>query len=386
MSDSFRQCDLDRALTDLSADRDAMPWGERRALAAFAAEQLNRTERRSVALALFRVLAADPKWEVRKEVAASLPLLPDDEFVPLAAKLTSDSNGFVRKAAERSLDRRKRGLSQAGPRRRGLSQVLSEIDELGRRNGNRVANKVRQLVDQLYDAMAGTTVHELRGVLTPLIAAASRLREKALRRPLAPGDFDGDLETIATGLELFERFIDDMRAYSQTVPTERTPVQLDKVVAEAHQLARDRLEATNQGLDCLDVSISVDQRLTICVARHSVLAAVRNVLTNAYEAALAQDERVERRIRLQAVLVEGVEVRIVVSDSGIGMCNEDLREVRAFIPGRTSKKGNGTGFGLPIAQRAMTAHGGWISIESVENEGTTVTMTLPVDAFSEGGK
>jgi len=386
MSESFRQCDLDRALTDLSADRDAMPWAERRALVASAAEQLNRAELRSAALALFRVLAADPKWEVRKEVAASLLLLPDDEFVALAAKLTSDSNGFVRKAAERSLDRRKRGLSQTGTRRRGLSQILREIDELGRRNGNRVASKVRQLVDQLYDAMAGTTVHELRGVLTPLMAATARLREKALNRPLEPDVFDSDLETIATGLELFERFIDDMRAYSQTVPAERTPMQLEKVVAEAHRLARDQLEAANQDLSCLDVSVSVDHRITICVARHYVLAAVRNVLTNAYEAALAQDERLERRISLRAVLIEGVEVRIVVSDSGIGMSNEDLREVRAFIPGRTSKKGNGTGFGLPIAQRAMTAHGGWISIESVENEGTTVTMTLPVDALSEGGK
>lgn len=378
--------DLHRALADLSANREALPWIERRALAASLGDSLADFDQRAVALRLLGLLADDPKWEVRKEIASHLPLLPDNEFVALAAKLSSDSNSWVRKAANLALDRRKRGLNQTGPRRRGLAQVLTDLDEVELKHGNRITNKVRQLVDQLYDAMAGSTVHELRGVLTPVMSAASRLQAKARRQSRGGGDIGNEVETIATGLELLNRFVDDMRAYSQTVPVERTPSQLEPVITEAHRLVRERLEAVGCDLNGLEVSISVDPQIAVCVARHHVLAAVRNVLSNAYEAVVASDGRRQGRICLDAVGVEGAEVRIVIQDSGIGVSQADLRELRAFIPGRTTKKGSGTGFGLPIAHRNITAHGGTISIESEEGVGTTVTMTLPVEGFSEGGK
>jgi signal transduction histidine kinase len=56
-----------------------------------------------------------------------------------------------------------------------------------------------------------------------------------------------------------------------------------------------------------------------------------------------------------------------VQDNGVGINSDDLGQLGAFIPGRTTKKGSGTGFGLPIAQRYVAAHGGSISIDSVEN-------------------
>lgn len=378
--------DLDRVLTDLDADREAMSWPERRALAASLREQLAQPDCHATALGLVRLLADDPKWEVRKEIAGSLTLLPDDELLPLAARLTSDSNSFVRKAAERCLDRRKRGLSQPGPRRGVLAQILCDLEEVERKHGRRLANKVRQLVDQLYDSMAGTAVHELRGILTPLKSATNRLRERTRKRSHDNADLEPDLNVLSAGLEFLERFVDDVRAYSQSVPVERTPAQLGGVIAEAHRLVRVRLEASNHDLNRLDVSISVDPRITVCIARHGILAAVRNVLTNAYEAVLLRGSGADGRISLEAVVIEGVEARIAVCDNGIGICEEDLREVRAFIPGRTTKKGSGTGFGLPIAHRNITAHGGTISIESEEGIGTRVIMTLPVEGFSEGGK
>lgn len=54
-------------------------------------------------------------------------------------------------------------------------------------------------------------------------------------------------------------------------------------------------------------------------------------------------------------------------------------ELREFVPGRTSKKNRGTGYGLPIARRYVTAHGGSLAIDSQLGQGTTVTVTLPVE-------
>ncbi|MCF7734333.1 MAG: ATP-binding protein [Akkermansiaceae bacterium] len=52
-----------------------------------------------------------------------------------------------------------------------------------------------------------------------------------------------------------------------------------------------------------------------------------------------------------------------------------------FIPGKTSKRG-GSGYGLPLCNRYLTAHGGRLALESQEDEGTTATVFLPVSGPS----
>lgn len=77
------------------------------------------------------------------------------------------------------------------------------------------------------------------------------------------------------------------------------------------------------------------------------------------------------------------EVIIVVKDTGIGIPKEDLPHLfERFYrveKSRTSETG-GTGLGLAISKEIIEAHGGSISIESVKNKGTTVTITLPLEA------
>lgn len=70
---------------------------------------------------------------------------------------------------------------------------------------------------------------------------------------------------------------------------------------------------------------------------------------------------------------------IAVSDSGDGLDDQDLADLREFVPGRSSKKNRGTGFGLPIARRYVVAHGGSLAIDSEVGEGTTLTVSLPLE-------
>jgi hypothetical protein len=64
-------------------------------------------------LATLAVLAGDSKWEVCRRVAELLAILPDEAFNRLAARVTEDQNSYVRKAAERLMDRRRRGEKDA---------------------------------------------------------------------------------------------------------------------------------------------------------------------------------------------------------------------------------------------------------------------------------
>jgi len=80
-------------------------------------------------------------------------------------------------------------------------------------------------------------------------------------------------------------------------------------------------------------------------------------------------------------VVAGVYVPVLhVYTSTVPSGRVTLAEVRRFVPGGTSKKTHGTGFGLPIAKRKIEDHGGSLAIESKEDAGTTIVITLPIEA------
>lgn len=68
-------------------------------------------------------------------------------------------------------------------------------------------------------------------------------------------------------------------------------------------------------------------------------------------------------------------VEIVVEDNGHGMEADTVSHI--FEPFFSTKAG-GTGLGLPIVEKIMTAHNGTIKVNSVWEKGTTIRMTLPV--------
>jgi len=68
------------------------------------------------------------------------------------------------------------------------------------------------------------------------------------------------------------------------------------------------------------------------------------------------------------------QVQLQVRDTGSGIAAERLE--RIFEPLYTTKPG-GTGLGLYIVSEIVAAHGGQITVASVEGQGTTFTITLP---------
>jgi len=68
-------------------------------------------------------------------------------------------------------------------------------------------------------------------------------------------------------------------------------------------------------------------------------------------------------------------ITLKVSDTGIGMSQADVEKL--FTPFYTTKQ-KGLGLGLAYCKRAVEAHQGTISVESVENQGTTFTIVIPV--------
>jgi signal transduction histidine kinase len=102
---------------------------------------------------------------------------------------------------------------------------------------------------------------------------------------------------------------------------------------------------------------------------------VTNLLTNAITYA-PDTERIDVRLRQS-----GHRVEIQVEDYGPGIPAVDLQTLfsRFFPVARsTPTSHHGLGLGLYLAKEIVDAHGGTISVDSIEGKGATFTVTLPL--------
>jgi two-component system, NtrC family, sensor kinase len=96
------------------------------------------------------------------------------------------------------------------------------------------------------------------------------------------------------------------------------------------------------------------------------------ILVNAMEALTREGE-----ISVHTFNPEGENIRVDITDNGIGISEEDLSHI--FEPFYSTKdKTSGTGLGLSIVHGIVQSHKGKISVKSVRGQGTTISVTLPL--------
>lgn len=110
---------------------------------------------------------------------------------------------------------------------------------------------------------------------------------------------------------------------------------------------------------------------------HDLVLIVGNIVENAFEALENFDG--ERIVSL-SILDFDKEIVITVEDSGPGMDEEVLKNI--FTRGYSSK-GKGHGYGLYLVKQSIDNLEGSIDVESVEGEGTTFTVRLPIKRDGE---
>jgi two-component system phosphate regulon sensor histidine kinase PhoR len=104
---------------------------------------------------------------------------------------------------------------------------------------------------------------------------------------------------------------------------------------------------------------------------------LRQILVNLLSNAVKFTD--EGRVSLDGQVNDG-EVRITVSDTGIGIQPEHIN--RIFDPfwqveQKATRRATGTGLGLTVTRRLANLLGGDVEVESTPDEGTTFTVTLP---------
>lgn len=104
--------------------------------------------------------------------------------------------------------------------------------------------------------------------------------------------------------------------------------------------------------------------ITIHLHRHSILESQENLTSSLSPQKSGHDESSDYAV-------------ITVQDTGQGIAQDHLDQI--FDPFFTTKAvGSGSGLGLAQVQGAVTRHGGTISVQSEEGQGTTFRIELPL--------
>ncbi len=222
-------------------------------------------------------------------------------------------------------------------------------------------------------AFVADASHELRTPLTLIRANA----EIARQEPAEPVDsIDPELASIIDEVDRTDRLIDDLLtlARSDAGRLELLPVLLDLVLLAqevydamlplARQLGVDlRFEATPSCMALVDTD--------------RMRQVMRILVDNAVKYSPSGSDV------LLSVTCDDARVRIEVRDTGSGIPPEHLPHLfeRFYrVDQARSRAAGGTGLGLSIARALVEAQGGTITLTSVVNQGTTVTISLPKPA------
>jgi two-component system sensor histidine kinase SenX3 len=240
----------------------------------------------------------------------------------------------------------------------GLVLVLAEDQSESRR------------VEEVRRDFVANVSHELKTPVGALALLAETV-EDAADDPDAVRRFAGRMRQEAARLtNLVQDIITLSRIQAAEPVPDPTAVPLDAVIAEA--LDRCRMKANARGIALADVG---DRGLGVHGDEDLLITAIRNLLENAvaYSPERTRVVVTTRRARDR--------VEVSVEDQGIGIPARDLQRIfERFYrvdPARSRATG-GTGLGLAIVKHVMAAHGGTVTVRSVEGAGSTFTISLPL--------
>ena len=126
-----------------------------------------------------------------------------------------------------------------------------------------------------------------------------------------------------------------------------------------------------------DITVDIPPNLTFEADARKITTVIESMLSNA-----VNYSKPPRKIRISYQSNPSDKMhRIAIQDNGIGITNTKLDEI--FEPfhlpdsGNNSRKYDRIGLSLSIAKKYVQMHGGYISVDSIVNLGSTFTIHLP---------
>ncbi len=267
-----------------------------------------------------------------------------------------------------------------------ISSKLAGIGELAAGIAHEINNPIG------FVATNTRTLARYVGGLTELVAEYHKLKDVVAGREAADElvqkidrlerrlDFGGmltDMQSLVaencSGLERVVKILRDLRNFSHMDDDTPQELDLNAVIKEALNLARNELKYK------ATVETHLAELPPILGHPAQLSQVFINLLVNAAHA-------IERKGTI-AIATRARDATIVatVRDTGAGIPAESLPKI--FDPFYTTKqRGHGTGLGLSIALEIIQKHGGTIDVETEVGTGTTFTIELPIGRTAEADR
>ncbi|CAM2068492.1 AAA family ATPase [Sulfidibacter corallicola] len=185
--------------------------------------------------------------------------------------------------------------------------------------------------------------------------------------------FVAGLAKIDNGARRIRNLVEDLKTFTHHDEAEEKRVELVSGLRATVNLVRSTL-GPNIRLEC-----RFDANPVLECRPGQLDQVYLNLLMNAQQALARRWGSQPDGTLVIATRMDRDEVHIRFEDNGCGM--DPHTRARIFDPFFTTRPvGKGTGLGLTIAYGIVSEHGGRIEVDSIEDEGTTITVVLPLRA------
>jgi putative PEP-CTERM system histidine kinase len=232
--------------------------------------------------------------------------------------------------------------------------------QIAQQEADRKLTESRQF--EAYNRLTAFMMHDLKN-------SAAQLRlivDNYERHRRNPEFIDDAIGTIANAVERMTRLIDQLRG--STDPERLARVDLGEVAREA--VARCATRQPRPALQDCEVAL-------VQANRERLTTVIEHVIRNAQDAT-----RAEGSVSV-AVEQRGDQAQLVVSDTGLGMDAEFVRD-RLFRPFDSTKGAKGMGIGAYQVREYIQRLAGNVEVHSSPGQGTRFTITMPACESAHG--
>lgn len=231
----------------------------------------------------------------------------------------------------------------------------------------------QKLAEQMRDQFIDTATHELRTPLSNIKAYAETMVSYEEIDVEVQKEFCNIINSEVTRLA---RFVDDLLSISSM---EMGSLVVDKQKVDTARIFAEVIEKVEPVMNQKEITFIAElpeKMRELHLDKDKFVAVVVNLLGNAAKYT-PHHGRVTLRVKL-----DDHHLQVVVEDSGVGIEAAELPKLfdkffRSADPRVRAE--TGTGLGLSLANEVVRMHGGEITVESVLDQGSTFTVTVPAE-------